>query len=62
MEKNKKTCSTSRLSQKVYERDFYCHVCANPVRFIYERVDLQNCISVWICKNVATKISHIPSD
>ena len=32
--KKKKTCSTTRLSQKVYERDFYSHVFANPVRYI----------------------------
>ena len=27
----KKTCSTTRLSQKVYKRDLYSHVFANPV-------------------------------
>ena len=29
--KKKKTCSTTRLSQKLCERDFYSHVFANPV-------------------------------
>ena len=27
----KKTCSTTRLSQKVYKRDLYSHVFSNPV-------------------------------
>ena len=27
----KKTCSTTRLGQKVYKRDLYSHVFANPV-------------------------------
>ena len=31
----KKTCSTTRLSQKVYERDFCSHVLANLVRYVY---------------------------
>ena len=31
----KKTCSTTRLSQKVYERDFCSHVFANPVSYVY---------------------------
>ena len=30
----KKKCSTIRLTQKVYERDFYSHVFANPVRHL----------------------------
>ena len=28
-------CFTTRLSQKVYKRDFYSHVFANTVRCIY---------------------------
>ena len=31
----KKKCSTTTLSQKVYEGDFYSHVFANPVSYIY---------------------------
>ena len=30
----KKKCSTIRLTQKVYEKDFYSHVFANPVRYL----------------------------
>ena len=33
--KKKKTCSTTTLSQKVYEGDFYSHVFANPVSCMY---------------------------
>ena len=33
--KKKKTCSTTSLSQKAYERDFCSHVLANPVRYVY---------------------------
>ena len=32
--KTKKTCSTTRLSQMVCERDFFSHDFANPVRYI----------------------------
>ena len=32
--KKTNTCFTTRLSQKVYERDFYSHVAAKPVRYI----------------------------
>ena len=32
-----KLASLLRLSQKVYERDFYSHVFANPVRYISSR-------------------------
>ena len=32
--KEEKTCSTTRLSQRVYKRDFCSHVFANPVRYI----------------------------
>ena len=31
--KKKKTCSTTRLSQRVYKRDFCSHVFANPDRY-----------------------------
>ena len=31
----KKTCSTTTLSQEVYEGDFCSHVFANPVSSIY---------------------------
>ena len=33
--KTKKTCSTTRLSHKVFKRDFCSHVFANPDRYIY---------------------------
>ena len=33
--KQTKTCSTTRLSQRVYKRDFCSHVFANPDRHIY---------------------------
>ena len=32
--KKEKTCSTTRLCQRVYKRDFCSHVFANPVRYI----------------------------
>lgn len=31
----KKKCFTTRLSQKVHERDFCSHILANPVRYVY---------------------------
>ena len=33
MKKKRKQCSTARLSQTVYQRDFYSHVLANAVRY-----------------------------
>ena len=33
MKKKRKPCSTTGLSHKVYERDFYSHVLANAVRY-----------------------------
>ena len=47
-----KTCSTTRLSQRVYKRDFCSHVFANPDRYTSPRkiISLANSL-LRLCKD-----------
>ena len=48
----KKTYFTTRLSQRVYKRDFCSHVFANPDRYIYTYILLGVLFSNWYMSQI----------